>query len=209
MREWLSVLFCGAFDGETDHLAKIGGLNVINVGVGLHESMYNLQKYLYKNDHIRSILFVGSAGAYSHSGLEVGEIVYSYKFINKDIVDIKKLGKTPDVISKIILCKTDPKIMQMIKHLEFKEIVSNSMNYVTLIDLTPEEIVDNIFEAGAENMEAFSIAYIAEKLSMPFTAIYAITNVVGENGSKDWAENWRNGSNELQKRILKYLAKKR
>lgn len=208
MREWLSTLFCGAFEGETDILAKVSGLNILNVGVGLHESMYNTQRYLQKNDHIKSILFVGSAGAYPHSGLEMGDFVYSYKFMNKDLVDIKKLGKVPEVVTKHILSKTDQRILNMVKALELKEIVSNSMNYVTLIDLSSEEIVDSIFEAGAENMEAFSIAYVANKLGISFTAIYAITNIVGENGSKDWASNWRNASNELQKKVIKFLAKK-
>lgn len=208
MREWMNTVFCGAFDGETDFLAKIQGLNILNVGVGLHESMYNIHKYVLKNDHIKSILFVGSAGAYPHSGLEMGDFVYSYKFINKDLVDIKKYGKVPDVVTKHLLCKTDQKVLNMAKALQLKEIVSNSMNYITLVDLSSEEIVDSIFEAGVENMEAFSLAYVANKLGLACTAIYAITNIVGANGSNDWASNWRNASNELQKRIIKFLAKK-
>jgi nucleoside phosphorylase len=96
----------------------------------------------------------------------------------------------------------------MSKYLGLKEIVSNSMNYVSLIDLSSEELVDHLFDAGAENMEAFSIAYIASKLSIPFTAYYAITNMVGKNGSAEWAENWRKASNALQKLIIKYMIKK-
>ena len=128
--------------------------------------------------------------------------------MNKDLADIKKIAKVPDVVVKHLLAKTDPRIVQMSKNLGFKEIVSNSMNYVSLIDLSSEEVVDHLFDAGAENMEAFSIAYIASKLAMPFTAYYAITNMVGKNGSADWALNWRKASNSLQKMIIKYLIKK-
>ena len=208
MKEWSNVLFCGAFEGETDILVKVNGLNVINVGVGLHESMFTLQEYLHKKDSIKSILFVGSAGAYPHSGINVGDFVFSYKFLNKDLADIKKIAKVPDVVVKHLLAKTDPRIVQMSKYLDLKEIVSNSMNYVSLIDLSSEELVDHLFDAGAENMEAFSIAYIASKLSIPFTAFYAITNMVGTNGSAEWAANWRKASNALQKLIIKYMIKK-
>ncbi len=205
MKDYSHILFCGAFDGETDYLAKLGRLNILNVGVGFHESMYNLQNYLTKNDNIRSILFIGSAGAYPHSGLNVGEFVFSYKFLYKDLADIKKIAKVPSIVTKHLLSKTDPYVIQMSKSLGFKETVSNSMNYVTLIDLSPEELVDNLIEAGAENMEAFSIAYIANKLSIPFTAFYAITNIVGINGSKEWASNWRKASNLLQKKIIQNM----
>jgi nucleoside phosphorylase len=208
LKEWSNVLFCGAFEGETDILVKVKGLHVLNVGVGLHESMYTLQNYLHKKDFIKSILFIGSAGAYPHSGIQVGDYVFSYKFMNKDLADIKKIAKVPDIVVKHLLAKTDPRIVQMSKNLGFKEIVSNSMNYVSLIDLSSEEVVDHLFDAGAENMEAFSIAYIASKLSIPFTAYYAITNLVGKNGSADWALNWRKASNSLQKMIIKYLIKK-
>ncbi len=205
MKDFSHILFCGAFDGETDYLAKLGRLNILNVGVGFHESMYNLQKYLAKNENIKSILFVGSAGAYPHSGLNIGEFVFSYKFLYKDLADIKKLAKVPDIVTKHLLVKTDPYVLQMSKSLGMKETVSNSMNYVTLIDLTPEELVDNLIEAGAENMEAFSIAYLANKSSLAFTSFYAITNIVGSNGSAEWASNWRKGSNLLQKKMIQFM----
>jgi nucleoside phosphorylase len=54
-------------------------------------------------------------------------------------------------------------------------------------------------------MEAFPIAYVATRLSIPFTAFFYITNYVGANGSIDWNQNWRHGSNILQKEILKFV----
>ena len=62
-----TVLFCGAFEGETDLLSKSPLLRVYNTGVGFMDTIFNLQRYLTKNKEIKSIVFLGSAGAYRHS----------------------------------------------------------------------------------------------------------------------------------------------
>ncbi len=205
MKEWSSVLFCGAFDGETDLLSRVAGLNVYNAGVGMHDPIFNLQRYLLKNEKIKSIVFLGSAGAYSHSGVQMGDIVASHKFLYRDIAEIKKMAKVPDVVTRHVLTDLDEKAQKIATKLNSKWVITNSMNYVTLVDLAPEELVDSLYDVGVENMEAFSIAYVANRLSVKFTAFYFITNIVGANGSFDWARNWRDGSNILQKKIIKFL----
>lgn len=205
MKEWASTLFCGAFEGETDLLARVGGLKVYNTGVGTHDSLFNLQRYLGKTDKIKSIIFLGSAGAYPHSRYTIGDMVCSHKFLYRDLAEIKQMCKIPDVVTKHILTRVDKRTQAMIDELGFPSIITNSMNYVTLIDLTQEELVEYLFDVGVENMEAFNLAYVANRFNLPFTAFYYITNIVGANGSLDWARNWRDGSNILQKRIIKYL----
>lgn len=205
MKEWSTTLFCGAFDGETDLLARVGGLKVYNTGVGIHDSLFNLQRYLGKTDKIKSIIFLGSAGAYPHSKYTIGDMVCSNKFLYRDLAEIKQMCKIPDVVTKHILTRIDKKTQSLIEELGFPNTITNSMNYVTLIDLTQEELVEYLFDVGAENMEAFSLAYVANRFNLPFTAFYYITNIVGANGSLDWAQNWREGSNILQKRIIKYI----
>ncbi|MCB1140939.1 MAG: hypothetical protein H7A24_06695 [Leptospiraceae bacterium] len=209
MRDWNSILFCGSFDGETDLIQKVRGLNVYNVGIGFHDSLYNLQRFLLKNpDRYKSIVFLGSAGSYDQNVFQIGDIVYSYKFLNKDIAEIKNFAKVPDVITKHIISIPDNVSLSMVQKLQYKEAITNSMNYVTLIDLTKEEKLEHLFDVGVENMEAFSIAYIANRLSLSFIAIYFITNIVGTQGSIDWAGNWRAGSNRLQGQIIEYMNKK-
>lgn len=205
MKEWKTTLFCGSFEGETDMLSRIDGLKVYNTGIGLHDSLYSLQRYLMKNQDIKTVLFFGSAGAYPHSELKVGNIVYSYKFLSKDLAEIKNMCKVPEIMTRHILTQVDPRTADMAEKLGFKEVITNSMNYVTLVNLSSEELVNSLFDVGAENMEAFSLAYAASRLSVNFTAFYYITNIVGENGSKDWAIHWREGSNILQKKIINYI----
>jgi nucleoside phosphorylase len=206
VKEWKSFLFCGAFDGETDLLAQETGLNVYNVGIGLHDSLFNLQRHLLKLPDIKTVVFLGSAGAYPHSTLKKGDIVYSYKFLNKDIAEIKEFAKVPDVLTKHVLTNVDQRVATMVKKLGFTETITNSMNYVTLINFSSDELFEYLYDVGAENMEAFSIAYVCSRMNLNFTAFYYITNIVGEKGSEDWAKYWREGSTILQKKVLKYLA---
>jgi nucleoside phosphorylase len=210
LKEFSNVLFCGAFNGETDLLNKIQGINVYDVGIGLHDSLFNLQRYFYKNpDRFKSIVFVGSAGSYDSDRLNIGDIVYSYKFLCKDLSEIKGLAKTPDVFTKHVLSIPDVESLKMVQKLGFVETISNSMNYVTTTNLSNEERLEHLFDVGAENMEAFSLAYVANRLSIGFLAIYYITNLVGKDGSIDWNKNWREGSNVLQSKIINYLKAKK
>ncbi len=205
MKEWSNTLFCGAFDGETDLISQIAGLKVYNVGIGNQDPIFNLQRYLLKTEKIKSILFLGSAGAYTHSGLRMGDIVASHKFLYRDLAEIKQMCKVPDVVTRYVLTDVEERVSKMVDKLNIPWVITNSMNYVTQIDLTPEELVENLFDVSAENMEAFSIAYVASRFGLKFTALYYVTNIVGANGSLDWARNWRDGSNILQKRVIRYI----
>ncbi|MBK8399093.1 MAG: hypothetical protein IPL26_28120 [Leptospiraceae bacterium] len=205
MQDLHNILFCGAFEGETDILSKYPLLRVYNTGVGFMDTLFNLQRYLTKTKDIKSIVFLGSAGAYRHSKRKLGEIVYSNKFVYRDIAEIKGMAKVPEIIGKHLLTDSDARLAPLIKTQKYPEAITNSTNYVTLVDLSMEELVDSLYDVDIENMEAFPIAYVATRLSIPFTAFYYITNYVGANGSLDWNQNWRHGSNVLQKEVLKFV----
>lgn len=205
MREWSNTLFVGAFDGETDLVARVAGLKVYNVGVGVHDSLFNLQRYLARTEKIKSIIFLGSAGAYPHSPFHIGDMVWSHKFLYRDLAEIRNLCKIPDVVTKHVLTRVDKKMEGLVQKLNIQQTISNSMNYLTLVDLSQEELIASLYDVGAENMEAFTIAYTANRFNLAFCALYFITNMVGANGSLDWARNWRDGSNILQKRVIKCI----
>ncbi len=57
-----------------------------------------------------------------------------------------------------------------------------------------------------ENMEAFGLSHVCRRHQVPFMALYALTNGVGPQGSREWAENHRQLSHELQRRILEQLS---
>ncbi len=198
-----STLFCGAFDGEVDIIKKYHSSNVIVTGVGCAESLFNLHYFLNHNKHIHSIVFVGSAGAYPHSNFKVGDLVYSNKFLSKDIAEIRGLAKVPTILKRNIITNIDHRLKNLVLiNTIFSATITNSTNYITTIDLEIEELVNNLYDVGAENMEAFSLAYVAYHLSIPFISLKVITNMVGRNGSQEWQKNWRESSNQLQSIVL-------
>ncbi|MCB1159261.1 MAG: hypothetical protein H7A25_18030 [Leptospiraceae bacterium] len=198
-----SLLICGAFEGELDILSKFPSLNVVKTGIGSYESTFNLQYNLLRNRKINSVLFVGSAGAYPHSQIRTGELVYSNAFVYREIAEMKGLVKVPHKLGRNIITKKDDSLGPLLRH--FRKASTNSTNYITVTDLELEECIDYLYDVEVENMEAFGLAFVAYKFSVPFTACYTITNLVSENGSNEWAANWREGSNRLQKAVLKLL----
>ncbi|MEM7183530.1 MAG: hypothetical protein AAF518_21660 [Spirochaetota bacterium] len=198
-----SLLICGAFEGEIDKFSKYKNINVLNSGIGSYDSMFNLMSHLLRNRNIRSVIFTGSAGAYPHSELSIGDFVCSNAFFYREVAEIKAMAKVPSKLNRNIITQKDPELVEL-----FAPCVNsgtNSLNYITLVDLQLPECIDYLFDVGVENMEAFGLAYIAYKFSVPFTAFYYITNYVGSEGSNDWAANWREGSDALQDHIIKSL----
>ncbi|MCP5496519.1 MAG: hypothetical protein H7A23_18385 [Leptospiraceae bacterium] len=202
-----SILFCGAFEGEVDIIKKYHSSNILITGVGSAESLFNLQYFLHHNKHIHSVVFVGSAGAYPHSTFKVGDFVYSNKFLSKDIAEIRGLAKVPAILKKSVITNIDPRLKNLVlSNTIFSGTITNSTNYITTVDLEMEELVNNLYDVGAENMEVFSLAYAAYHLSVPFISLKVITNIVGKNGSAEWQKNWRESSNQLQSVVLDFFA---
>lgn len=198
-----TLLVCGAFEGEIDLLSKIPSLNIFKTGIGGYESVFNLQYYITRYRKIKSILFAGSAGAYPHSSLNIGDFVASNAFVYREIGELKGMVKVPSKMGRNLITEQDPELQYIYKN--FKKATTNSPNYITLMDLEYADCVDYLFDVDAENMEAFGLAYTAYRFSIPFTACYVITNKVGSVGSNQWASNWREGSNALQKMLLKII----
>jgi nucleoside phosphorylase len=201
-----NLLICGAFEGEIDTLVKFPSLTVTKTGIGGYSSMFNLQNYIITHKKVKSILFVGSAGVYPHSKhIHVGDLVFSNAFVYREIAEMKNLVKVPPKMSRNIITERDPLLLPFYK--TFKKANTNSTNYITTINLGVEECIDYLFDVDVENMEAFGLGFVAFKFAIPFTALYAITNTVGENGSQEWAMNWRDCSYQIQKAILNLIFK--
>lgn len=182
-------------------------MNVFVTGVGSAESLVNLQHFLSRNKKIHSIVFLGSAGAYKHSNFEIGDLVYSNKFISKDIAEIKGLVKVPELVKRSVITNIDNRLKNLVlSNTIFSGTITNSTNSITTTDLQMEELVSNLYDVGVENMEAFYLAYVSYYLSIPFISLKVVTNMVGENGSNEWQKNWRECSNQLQSVVLDFFS---
>lgn len=208
--------------------------DVISVGVGCVESAIRLTEYLIretgfpeqnltdKRNGPDEILFIGSAGVYGKMS-EEGDCPSGHKneetalehglywrvptaicntFYKKDLAVLQGKAKIPDIMPHIR--NTPPghvgrQLMSRMCHIVGS---CNTVDSVSLIRMPELPHGDGI---DFENMEAFALASVADRFGIPFTAIFALTNEVGPDGSDEWKKNFRNYSILLQEELLAAL----
>ena len=79
--------------------------------------------------------------------------------------------------------------------------VFGTVNSPSSVSLVASELWDMDFE----NLETFGLAYVSDRMKIPFTALMPLTNSVGPDGSSEWKNNYRIMSENLQKLILNLL----
>lgn len=200
MIERKNILFCGAFEGEIDILLQ-NEFPAIVTGVGISASIFHLQKYLYESHMKPEIIFCGSCGIYEKENYAIGDIVYSNRFLYKEIAELYGLVKVPELIQREISTDPSSEFARQLQNYNLKTGVTNSTNSITIRNIENEKrnMLNGI---DFENMESFGLAYVAEKMGLNFTSLFSVTNSVGENGSLDWRKNWRRCSDQLQKFVM-------
>ncbi len=154
----------------------------IPIGVGLLESVINLNN-LIKKHKPNEILFVGSAGSYG--GYKIYDKVISYCASQVEISSLLNISYTP---------LTDLKICNV--SCETKTIV-NCSNYITSDKKYSKLFLENGYDL--ENMEFYSVAYIAKKYKLPFRGVFVITNYCDENAHKDFLNNHKEAIKILER----------
>lgn len=187
------TLVTGAFIGEIDLLKASGQFPHLDVmGIGNLEAAVQLSDYLSKNSNIHHIVFFGSCGAYEWSGITIGSFISPNRVYSKEISHTLKISKQ---------IPESPEFYEITPDKSLQTAACNAPTTITLIDLKhpPEESWKNL---EIENLELFGITKVANKFSVTVTAYLAVTNLVGQNGSNDWAKNWKQLSHSLQNKIL-------
>ncbi|WP_035983747.1 phosphorylase [Leptospira meyeri] len=188
------TLVTGAFTGEIDLLKASGQFPHLEaMGIGNLEAAVQLSEYLSKNKNIRHIIFFGSCGAYEWSGISIGSFISPNRVYSKEISHALKISKQ---------IPESPEYYETIQDKSLQNATCNAPTTITLIDLKqPPEESWKILEI--ENLELFGITKVAKKFSVTITAYLVVTNLVGPNGSSDWAKNWKTLSHSLQNKFLK------
>ncbi|EOQ95743.1 hypothetical protein LEP1GSC195_1815 [Leptospira wolbachii serovar Codice str. CDC] len=187
------ILVTGAFEGEVGILRDSRVFPHLRVmGIGNLEAAVNLSDYLFRNKEIRRIVFFGSCGAYEWSGIPIKSVVSPNLVFTKELTHALKLSKQ---------IPESPDSYELIPDKNFRPVRCNAPTTITLTELkTPPE--DSWVSLEVENLELFGIAKVAAKFSISLTAYLAVTNLVGPNGSADWANHWKELSHSLQNQFL-------
>lgn len=187
------TLVTGAFNGEINLLSASGKFPYLEVmGIGNLEAAVQLSDYLFKNRNINHIVFFGSCGAYEWSEIPIGSFVSPSRVYTKELSHVLKLAKQ---------IPESPEFYELVPNKSFQTAKCNAPTTITLTELK-QPPVDTWKNFEIENLELFGIAKVASKFSVTVTAYLAVTNLVGPNGSSEWAKNWKTLSESLQNKIL-------
>ncbi|MCW7470487.1 nucleoside phosphorylase-I family protein [Leptospira kanakyensis] len=187
------TLITGAFEGEVGILRASGKFPHLEVmGIGNLDAAVNLSQYLSQKKEIQNIIFFGSCGAYEWTNFSIGSIVSPNLVYTKELSHTLRLSKQIPVT---------PEFYELVTDKSFQAANCNAPTTITLAELKnpPDPSWENL---EVENLELFGIAKVAAKFSVTVTAYLAITNLVGKDGSTDWAKNWKELSHTLQNQFL-------
>lgn len=143
------------------------------IGVGLIQSAMNFTQICLSNKP-KEVIFIGSAGSYGHFNLL--DIIQSSSAANIELSLLNDDSYTP--IKNII--ESNQKTLR-------SDTIVNSSNYIT----TNQELSKYFsqYNIGIENMEFFSLCYIAKEFNIPIRGIFVITNYTNKDAHKDFVKN--------------------
>lgn len=148
-----------------------------SIGVGLCESAMGLTQICLR-ECVDSIIFVGSAGAYSKD-ICIGDIYISDSATQIELGFLDGKAYTPldnhiqstALIDKhFVSCET----LQTLSLDIYKKTIVNSSNYIT----TDESMAEQFARVGItlENMEFFAVMRVAQYFHIPCLGIFCVSN---------------------------------
>lgn len=129
------------------------------------------------------VINFGSSGALNH---ELGEIFICTRFIDRDLSKIA----IPGIICELDFSEEITKITHFNGHPIYNT-VSSGDSFVT----KPEDAGSG---ADVVDMEAFAIASACRKVGLPFISVKYVSDIIGKNSLKAWAEKLDDTRRELE-----------
>lgn len=155
-----------------------------SIGVGLCESAIGLTQICLR-EYVDSIVFVGSAGAYSKDIL-IGDIYLSNSATQIELAFLEDKAYTPldNHIQSEVLQNVSYETFQTLNLNTYKKAIVNSSNYIT----TDEDMASRFVNAGIclENMEFFAVMRVAQHFQIPCMGVFCVSNHCHKNAHNEF-----------------------
>lgn len=175
-----STLIVMALEDEGQGLLESLGFEVLYCGIGKVNATYHLMRRLADNSKpVERVLNLGSAGSHKFS---TGALVAADKFVQRDM-DLTglgfDLGHTP--------YEGDPMMIVIPKYFEHLPhgICGSGDSFLQVACPINSEIID---------MEAYALAKVCLRESVPFACAKYITDGADKSSSQDWRVNLANAA---------------
>lgn len=179
------------------------------LGVGFLDAALSLERLIQKHNDIEEIIFIGTAGTYSPTQAQIGELVnaQSAKFLSVGAVQGSSYAASESVFpvydSNNIPVSDKDSLSQTVDLSRLENLQkAYCMSYGAITK--DSKIAEKVFEdfgnkevALVENMELYGVAKVASENNIVWTSILGITNLVSENSQAEWFANQEEVSRKL------------
>jgi len=156
----------------------------IPIGVGLFDAFANLHDIITEKQP-DEMVFVGSAGSYGR--YNIFDIVHSC--LASQVESSYLYNDSYTVLQNIkfenVSCET--------------KVIVNSSNYITSSKKISDMFLNNGYDL--ENMEFYSVLYLAKRYGIKAKGIFVVTNYCDKNAHKDFLANQKK-ANEIMENII-------
>lgn len=166
-----NILIVQALKEEAVEIPQIPEIQFIQLFTGCGKSLSAISLMRSISAHRPdAVINIGTVGA---ANLQIGEIVVSQQFIDRDMILLREFGTTWKVDAN-----REGEIINRLMHNVKRVICSTGDRFVT----------DKIDDAEICDMEGFPLALICSQESIPFVAVKYVTDIVGQNSVRAWEE---------------------
>jgi futalosine hydrolase len=194
----IDVLVAAAFQPELAALrselsdalrARIGGLDVVAraVGIGLPMSAVGAAMQL-EEWRPRSVVLVGTCGAYEGSGVSLRDVVVARRVRLSDVGVASGLSQLPEPMSTSL--DPEARMTEALERLGARAVHVATTLAVTVNDEAASRLAQSV-GANVEHLEAYSVAAACAARGIPFAAVLGVANVVGSRAREQWRVHHR------------------
>ncbi len=177
------ILVLGAFPPEIAPLPGLlpAGVLVRICGVGLVDAALGTASELALLSP-RSVIFLGTAGAFPGSGLSIGDVAVLRRTFLADASSARGEAALPDAMSAAICA--DPDLSAALARGAPLVDVATTLSITTSDALACD--LEGFVQASLEHLEAYAVARAAALAGVPFAAVLGVANLVGQLGRSSW-----------------------
>lgn len=175
---------------EENFLEDTSNMHIVTTGLGKSRSAYALTKALH-NHSFSGVINIGTAGS---TRWNIGDIIVSYSFIDRDLAACSLTAST---------CR-----QEFARWIDLPSIINKTECHRNFAVSTGDSFVTsplNIKE-DAVDMEAFAQAIVCHEENVPFLSVKYITDKIGDNSIKSWTERLSEARLSLHDYFEQYIS---
>jgi nucleoside phosphorylase len=181
--------------------ARVGGRDVAArvVGIGLPMAAAGAAMQLGEMQP-RSVILLGTCGAYAGSGVGVGEVIAARRVRLVDYSAVRGLAQFPDPMS--VTTDANPASLQALVVAGARASDVATTLAITVDDAAASHIA-RAAGAQVEHLEAYGVAAACAARGVPFGAALGVANMVGARAREEWRAHHRTAAAAAVEAVLR------